>query len=308
MRPAAWQKERTHMHVLVQRIQQNAALIAGALVAALNIFAVTGARKPSGTTLAGVNAAVAATLTFLVQTVPDLQARRVRLDYVEKARDESRELVPTAGTIIGPIVGRDELCQLLVASLHERHGRPQVLIGDIGTGKTGVLIRLTELLAEQGTIPVPIRLPPDNFELDFEALAQERFLGEVNADLLSAADGETIWRRLRRERKICVLVDGIDAVLIGEPERDSVIRDAIRKARRQRLPVLVVSRSYGQFRTTDAAILTLEPLSYEVAIAYCDPTTRQDQRRLGWILDRAEVVDAPIYICNSRASCRSGGC
>jgi hypothetical protein len=104
------------MDVLVQRIQQNAALIAGGLIAALNIFAVTGVWNPTGTTLAGINAAVAATLTFLVQTVPDLQARRVRLDYVEKAREEPRDLVPTAVTSTGWTVGRDELCRLIVAA------------------------------------------------------------------------------------------------------------------------------------------------------------------------------------------------
>jgi hypothetical protein len=285
------------MDVLVQRIQQNAALIAGGLIAALNIFAVTGVWNPTGTTLAAINAAVAATLTFLVQTVPDLQARRVRLDYAEKARDEPLELVPTAGTIIDQIVGRDTLCESLAASLRERRGRPQVVVGDIGAGKTAVLVRLTQLLAGQGTIPVPIRLPPDDFDLDFETLAQEQFLSEVNADLLSAADGETTWRRLRRERKVCVLADGIDDVLAGEPERDSIIRDAIRKARRQHLPLVLVSRSYAPFGTTDAAILTLEPLSHEVALAYCDATpAQQDQRRLGWVLGRAEVVDAPVYM------------
>ena len=193
---------------------------------------------------------------------------------MQKAREAARDLVPTAGTIISFIVGRDVLCESLLANLRQRHTRPQVLVGDIGAGKTGVLVRLTELLAEHGTIPVPIRLPAGDLELDFEALAQERFLSEVNADLVSAADGETTWRRLRRERKVCVLADGLDEVLAGEPERDSVIRDAIRKAYRQRLPLVLVLL-YGPFRTTDAAIVTLEPLSYEVALAYCGITAQR---------------------------------
>jgi hypothetical protein len=285
------------MDVLVQRIQQNAALMAGGLIAALNIFAVTGAWSPTGTTLAGVNAAVAATLTFLVQAVPDLQARRIRLDYVERARDQARALVPTAGTMIGSIVGRDALCDVLVANARERSAHPQVLVGDVGAGKTGVLVRLTEILAGQGTIPVPIRLLADDFELDFETLARERFLNEVNADLLLAADGEAIWRQLRRERKICVLADGIDEALPGEPERDNAIRDAIRKAHRQRLPLVLVSRSYQPFLMADATIVTLEPLSYEAALAYAGAGgTGEPERRLSRIVDRAEVVDAPLYL------------
>src|SRR5450755_438601 len=135
--------------------------------------------------------------------------------YQARARSESRELVPTAGAILDQVVGRDELCKVLMADLHDRRTRPHVLVGGVGTGKTAVLVRLTEFLADQGAVPVPIRLRDAGNELDFENLARERFLNEVNQHLLSSAEGETIWRRLRKDGKIVVLADGLEEALIG---------------------------------------------------------------------------------------------
>ena len=45
-----------------------------------------------------------------------------------------------------------------MADLHDRGVRPHVLVGGVGTGKTAVLVRLTELLAEKRAIPVPVKL------------------------------------------------------------------------------------------------------------------------------------------------------
>ena len=114
--------------------------------------------------------------------------------YRVRARTESRELVPTAGTILDEVVGRDELCKVVMADLRERQRRPHILVGGVGTGKTAVLVKLTELLADKRAVPVPIRLRDADEVLDFESLAQRRFLSEVNQRLISSSEGETIWR------------------------------------------------------------------------------------------------------------------
>src|ERR1039457_2846584 len=220
--------------------------------------------------------------------------------YQARARSESRELVPTAGAILDQVVGRDELCKVLMADLHDRRTRPHVLVGGVGTGKTAVLVRLTKFLADQGAVPVPIRLRDAGNELDFENLARERFLNEVNQHLLSSAEGETIWRRLRKDGKIVVLADGLEEALIGstaELERDNIIRAAIRKAHQQSLPLVVPPRPHDPLRATEAAILVLEPLSYEAALAYIGSDgTRENARRLAWIVETADVVEAPLYL------------
>jgi hypothetical protein len=220
--------------------------------------------------------------------------------YRAKARTESRELVPTAGAIIDQIVGRDELCKVIMADLHDRGTRPHVLVGGVGTGKTAVLVRLTEFLAEKRAIPVPIRLRDATADLDFENMARARFLNEVNPGLFSLAEGETIWRRLRKDGKIIVLADGLEEALVGtsaEPERDNIIRAAVRKAHQQHLPLVIASRPHDPLRVTEATILMLEPLSYEAALAYIGSDgTGEDERRLAWIVETADVVEAPLYL------------
>ena len=217
--------------------------------------------------------------------------------YRARAREESRELVPTAGAIIDKVVGRDDLCHTVMADLHDHGTRPHVIAGGVGTGKTAVLVRLTELLAEKRAIPVPIRLRDAAADLDFEILARDRFLSEVNPRLISTAEGETIWRRLLKDRKIIVLADGLEEALVAEPERDNIIRAAIRRAHQQHLPLVIASRPHDPLRATDAAVLTLEPLSYEAALVYITGgATGEDERRLAWIVETAEVVEAPIYL------------
>ena len=220
--------------------------------------------------------------------------------YRARAREESRELVPTAGAIIDQVVGRDELCMAVMTDLHHRGSRPHVIVGGVGTGKTAVLVRLTEFLAEKRAIPVPIRLRDAATELDFEAMARDRFLHEVNPGLISSAEGETIWRRLRKDGKVIVLADGLEEAIVGtsaEPERDNIIREAIRRAHQHHLPLVIASRPHDPLRATDAAILNLEPLSYEAALAYIGGDgTSADERRLAWIVETAEVVEAPLYL------------
>jgi hypothetical protein len=220
--------------------------------------------------------------------------------YRVRARTGSRELVPTAGTILDEVVGRDELCKVVIADLHERRRRPHVLVGGVGTGKTAVLVKLTEFLADKRAVPVPVRLRDATEVLDFESLAQERFLSEVNQRLISSAEGETIWRRLRKEGRIVVLADGLEEALVGttaEQDRDNAIRAAIRKVHQQRLPLVIASRPHDPLRATEAAILTLEPLSYEAALAYIGGDgTSEDERRLAWIVETADVLEAPLYL------------
>ncbi len=225
---------------------------------------------------------------------------RLQRRYRARARADSRELVPTAGAIIDQVVGRDELCMAVMTDLHDRGSRPHVIVGGVGTGKTAVLVKLTELLAEKRAIPVPIRLRDATTELDFESLARNRFLSEVNPGLSSSAEGETIWRRLRQDGKIIVLADGLEEAIVGtsaEPERDNIIREAIRRAHQQHLPLVIASRPHDPLRSTDAAILNLEPLSYEAALAYIGSDgTSEDERRLAWIVETADVVEAPLYL------------
>jgi hypothetical protein len=143
-------------------------------------------------------------LSIALASVVFLFWRFWRMDrrYRAKARQHARDLVPTAGPIFGKIVGRDDLCRVLMEDLRDGGSRrPHVLVGGVGTGKTAVVVLLTEMLAKRRAIPVPIRLR-DADTLDFSALAKDQFMETVNERLASVGEGEKVWRRLLQDGRI----------------------------------------------------------------------------------------------------------
>jgi len=241
-------------------------------------------------------------LSIALASVVFLFWRFWRMDrrYRAKARQHARDLVPTAGPIFGKIVGRDDLCRVLMEDLRDsRSRRPHLLVGGVGTGKTAVVVLLTEMLAKRRAIPVPIRLR-DAETLDFSALAKDQFMESVNERLASAGEGEKVWRRLLQDGRIVVLADGLEEALSraqDAEERDSKIRIAIRKAYDQRLPLLIASRPHTPLREMDATIHELEPLSKDAALTYvAEDGPAEDERRLSWIVETAGVADSPLYL------------
>jgi hypothetical protein len=188
----------------------------------------------------------------------------------------------------------------LIEGLRDRgNRRPQVIVGGVESGKTALLVRLTMMLAERGAVPIPVRLWDAQENLNFLELARTRFLADASTSVLSDADGEKVWRQLRRTDKVVVLADGLEHALVGtsaEQERDNLIRAAIRRANEDRLPLIITSRPHDPLRATEAAILTLEPLSYEAALAYLSDGSGQDERRLSWIAETADVAETPLYL------------
>jgi len=231
--------------------------------------------------------------------------------YMRKARDESHNVVQTAGSMIGEVVGRDELCNVMIEDLRDPAiRRPHVVIGGVGTGKTALLVRLTQLLAERGAVPVPIRLRDAQGSLDFRKLARERFVADTNTRLLSDTEGEKVWRELCKNDQVVVLADGLEEALIEDntqKERDNLIRLAIRQANEQRLPLIIASRPHDPLRDMEAAIVELEPLSEEAALEYVQQLeTGEDNRRLDWVVETADVAEAPLYLQITRQLHRSG--
>ena len=218
-----------------------------------------------------------------------------------KARSRARELVPTAGAIIQKIVGRDELCTVIMQVLRDRDNRrPYLIVGGVGTGKTAVLVRLTELLAPRHALPVPIRLREVDKEFDFGELAQQRFCDEVSNGVFPVAFAERVWQQLRKDDRVVVLADGLEEAFAGtvnERNRDNLIRQAIQQAYQQKLPLVIASRPHQPLESTQAAIMELEPLSEEAALDYVEENrVAHDEQRLDWIVETADVTDSPLYL------------
>jgi hypothetical protein len=242
-------------------------------------------------------------LTLALVTVAYLFFRfsRVRRAYLKKARETPHELVETAGDIFGEVVGRDQLCAVLMEDLQDsRFRRTHVVVGGIGTGKTALIVLLTQQLARYNAVPIPLRLRGVEGGLDFRQMAFERFSREVQGDIRSGAEGEKVWRRLCQQGRIVVLADGLEEALTSEAlteERDNIIRLAIRRANDERLPLIITSRPHDSLRGMEASLTDLEPLSEEAALGYISSgNSWEDRQRLDWIVEKAGIAEAPTYL------------
>ncbi|MFF8926178.1 ATP-binding protein [Streptomyces longwoodensis] len=228
---------------------------------------------------------------------------KTKKPLVDKARNHPHELVPTAGTLVNRIVGRQELSQVMAQTLRNRKTRkPYLLVGGVGVGKTAVLVELTRMLAQQSAVPVPISLRDvkGDGELDFEEIARRRFEDEADQGVLAGNNIDKTWRQLRLDDKAVVIADGLEEALLDEryqEDRDNIIRRAIERADRQKLPLVVASRPHAPLEGTRAAIANLEPLSEEAALEYLIREPGEtDERRLDWVVETAQVTDSPIYL------------
>ncbi|MFH8935460.1 ATP-binding protein [Streptomyces griseosporeus] len=228
---------------------------------------------------------------------------KTKQPIVNKARTRPHELVPTAGTLVNRIVGRHELSQVMAQTLRNRKTRkPYLLVGGVGVGKTAVLVELTRMLAQQDAVPVPISLRDmkGDGELDFEEMARRRFQDEADQGVLAGSNIDKTWRQLRLDDKAVVIADGLEEALLDEKyqeDRDNIIRRAIDRADRQKLPLVIASRPHAPLEGTRAAIANLEPLSEEAALEYLIREPGQlDERRLDWVVETAQVADSPIYL------------
>ncbi|GAB7104387.1 hypothetical protein JCM4814A_27010 [Streptomyces phaeofaciens JCM 4814] len=233
--------------------------------------------------------------------------------YLTKALRDPRQLVPTAGHDTAEIVGREEIAQVIAERLRERDTRrPYLLVGGVGAGKTAVLVRLTELLAHQNAVPVPIRLRDavDGSDLNFERLARRRFAEEAPKGILARGKTDRVWQQLLADDKPVVLADGLEEALLDDGQghnRDNIIRRAIERAHEEKLPLVIASRPHSPLESTSAAIVELEPLSEEAALRFVEAGVPEtDERLVDWIVETAEVTESPIYLHIARELHRHG--
>ena len=236
-----------------------------------------------------------------------------RRRLVKKAKTMPQLLAETATPGTGAIVGRDELCRVIMEDIRHRDTRrPHLLVGGVGTGRTAVLVRVTSLLAECRAFPIPIRLRDATDSVNFQEMAHIRFLAVAEGSMRSADDAEKVWRQLSKDDMIVVIADGLEEALTEgtasvHEDRDNLIRRAIHQAREVRLPLIIASRPHGPLRGADATIMELEPLSEEAALEYIDPGQNSaDARWLDWIVQTAGLTELPLYLQITRQLSRSG--
>lgn len=227
----------------------------------------------------------------------------VRQWYQNKVRHRPRAVVPTAGRLIEDVVGRDQLCEVIMENLRVPDTRrTHVLVGSIGTGKTATLVRLAQSLARRNVVPIALRLRDVAREedLDFRTLAQKRLKSLLDDRLRYDGEADKIWRQLCRDHRIVVLADGLEEALVDQvDDRDSALRLAIWRAAEQKLPLVIASRPHDPLRGTDAIVTELEPLGEGPALEYVTRDSgqeRQDWQQLVWLVQGVEVAYAPLYL------------
>ncbi|WP_141722183.1 ATP-binding protein [Micromonospora haikouensis] len=229
----------------------------------------------------------------------------VRRWYRRRAETRPYELVQTANDDIDQVVGRRELCEVLIERIRDDRVRcPTIIVGGVGSGKTATLVALTRQLARRGILPIPIRLhdAQDKNHLDFEQMARDRFLQEINARLYSDSQGARLWRMLRWGNRLAVLADGLEETTKADKSRsgESVIRAAIEKAADDHLPLVIASRPYDPLRGMPAIIVAVESLGEGAALDYA-LTSKDRSHPAAWapVIDMvlaADVTESPLFL------------
>ncbi|SCL22841.1 hypothetical protein GA0074692_1468 [Micromonospora pallida] len=239
-----------------------------------------------------------------------LNKRRVHRWYNQRAQASATALVATADPSVDRVVGRDELCEVLIERIRDPQVRcPVVLVGGVGTGKTAIVVELTRQLARRGIVPVPVRMRDARLaaELAFEELARQRFQELVDAKLFSDGSGMRIWRHLRMSNRIAVLADGLHEPFGRDEEQseENVLREAISQAAEARLPLIVTSRPYDPLRGMRAILVGLEPLGEGAALEHGLDGTAEVMRSswagIAALVKAADVTDSPFFLTVIRA-------
>ncbi|MFG2053170.1 NACHT domain-containing protein [Micromonospora sp. NPDC048930] len=234
---------------------------------------------------------------------------RVRRWYRSHARADRQMVIPTAERDItdARVVGRDELCDLMIQRLRDQQTRrPLVLVGGIGTGKTATLVRLAEKLMAVKVVPIGVELRSvsDPEKLNFHQLAREQFQRTIDTELHAEGEADKVWRQLWLENRVVVLADGLEEVLAdaAQPaDRDSVLREAVRNAVRERLSLVIASRPDDPLRGLDALMLQLEPLAVGAGVEYVRARSGGPERGTRWglitdLVKAADVAESPFYL------------
>jgi hypothetical protein len=196
--------------------------------------------------------------------------------------------------------GRDQFIKDVASGLQRRFQTgPQVIVGDTGTGKTSFLLGLAEYLAhERDVLPVVLSLHGAE-QIDFVKLAKERFRESIDPYLSSPDEAEKLWRWMCRKDRLAVLADDLDRAALGHAD----IGAAIEAARRQQLPLVVMSRREAVPANLADRPLELPPLELSVdeATALVLKRARKGQTdgartMVDMHIKSGRMIDNPFYL------------
>ena len=153
---------------------------------------------------------------------------------------------------------------------------PILLYGESGSGKTTLLAGLARTLTRNHIIPVPVSIAGWK-ELNLFVDAEKVFRQAIDRYLRSNDEGDTIWRFIRRTRRVVIIVDGFDefGVNMPAPARERELRRACDAACSEGFDVIVAVRSWIVDAGANTAVFRIQPFSSKEAAAYLRMRSRQ---------------------------------
>jgi NACHT domain len=230
--------------------------------------------------------------------------RKAQSYYVKLARETPDRLMDSPPRVrANDVVGREQLTRTLAReSAFATNGAPIVVVGEAGSGKTTFLLKLTQHLAETGSVPVDVSLRAASLPLSIRRLAQDEFVRRIDPVVRAETDATRIWRKLCAQGAIVVLADGLDEVAVELPrrERDHVIRAALVSARNERVAVVVTTRPETVPFAAPASQFELAPLDEDEALEYLAKRvsieTSEDRERLREVVSAGQITHSPLYL------------
>jgi hypothetical protein len=212
-------------------------------------------------------------------------------------RRSGRGAAPRSG-----MVPRPDLDQLVIDELRRGGPRPQLIVGPIGSGKTFAMAGLARALAAKRFVPVRVELGDGGGDIDFLALARDRFSREMRRDLLRDGEDFGVWQRLEREGRLVVLIDGLGAPPGRQTAWHARVRDAICSAAEDDYGLVVAARPEDVPDGLNVSVYELGPLDVERAadfvVSHANGSAHGNDGRevITTFLRAAEVAETPFYL------------
>jgi len=201
------------------------------------------------------------------------------------------------------VFGRARLIEEIDRATRDPDVRPQLIVGDTGSGKTSLLLALADHFASRrGVIPIVVSLR-DAHDLDFSMIAKKRFSEYVDPHVRADADVEKLWRWVLRRRAVVLLADDLDRAQVPGLDRDPFkmeARVALEAAARRELPLIVTTRSEGlpPCVSVDVKSLGALEMSPEEAVSELERQlgTRDSSGAMRACIERGKLTINPFYL------------